>query len=342
MRRLFFAVPLLIAASPQTAAEPPPTVLAPYIHDGAFEPGDYRWLRGEFDGSNANDKANDAAILAWRKRCRVNDMKQTRAELTAMGISAGPSLERIPYRSLICDQVASLPEPLDLRDWEGFARDVTKVQPIAQGFLAGVKLAEQAAAPDSPALGDMLNAKLIGDQVLRRGLDWASGGASDAPVLSLTPQQRGILVSEIAIAMARRDHDNTEWLKGVVASQGWPTRTKVGDSAATVAWLLVQHADADPAFQARALRLMEPLAATGEVNKKNYAYLYDRVMLKLVGKQRYATQLTCRAGQYVPLPVEDDREVDSWRRKAGMGALADYQRQVTKNSGPCSDGPTGS
>jgi hypothetical protein len=35
---------------------------------------------------------------------------------------------------------------------------------------------------------------------------------------------------------------------------------------------------------------MEPLVAQGEVTKQNYAYLYDRIMLKLAGKQRYATQ----------------------------------------------------
>jgi hypothetical protein len=102
--------------------------------------------------------------------------------------------------------------------------------------------------------------------------------------------------SRLGAAMTARDHANTEWLKGIVAERGWPTISQVGEEAAFNAWLLVQHADHDPLFQLRSLRLMEPLVAQGEVTKQNYAYLYDRIMLKLAGKQRYATQVMCRDG----------------------------------------------
>ena len=87
---------------------------------------------------------------------------------------------------------------------------------------------------------------------------------------------------------------------------------------------------------------MEPLVATGEVNSKNYAYLYDRVMLKLVGKQRYATQMTCRAGRYVPEPVEDDRKVEELRRAVGLDTLIDYEQRMIKAAGPCTSTPGGS
>jgi hypothetical protein len=342
MRFLILALPFLIAASAQTPADSPPPALTPYIQNGAFKPGDFHWLRGQFDGANAADKAADASIQAWRKRCRASDLKETRAELASMGIHAGASLDSMPYHTLICDQVATLPEPLDLRDWNGFERDVATVRPIAQAFLAAVDFSEAAAQARTPALGDLLRARVVGEQALRQGLAWANGAAPDTPSPSLTPQQRGILVSEIAMAMAARDHANTELLKRIVAAQGWPTRSKVGDSGSDIAWLLVQHADADPAFQARALRLMEPLVATGEVNSKNYAYLYDRVMLKLVGKQRYATQMTCRAGRYVPEPVEDDRKVEELRRAVGLDTLSDYEQRMIKAAGPCTSTPTGS
>src|SRR3546814_19820645 len=57
----------------------------------------------------------------------------------------------------------------------------------------------------------------------------------------------------------------------------------VGKDASHAAWLRVQHADADAAWQLRALRLMEPLAQMREASRSNYAYLYDRIMLKLAG-----------------------------------------------------------
>src|SRR3546814_4825245 len=82
--------------------------------------------------------------------------------------------------------------------------------------------------------------------------------------------------------------------------KGWPTISAVGEKASHAAWLLAQHADDDPALQVRALRLMEPLAKAGEASKSNYAYLYDLVMLKLAGKQRYATQFGgCETGQAI-------------------------------------------
>lgn len=337
---LALLVPALVAAAP-TPPPAPPAAIAANIRDGRFDPGDYRWLRGGFDGADAAEVAAYQAMLDWRKRCRISDMAETRAELTGLGVNAGAALDSIPYRSLVCDQVATLPEPLDLHDWAGFARDVAVVRPLAQGFLTAVAMGEQVALVEHPDLRDALNMKATGEQTLRQGLSWADDPSTPGgPPLDLTPQQRGILVSEIAIATATRDHANTAWLKGIVAEQGWPKRSQVGESAAKTAWLLVQHADADPAFQVRALRLMEPLVASGEADRKNYAYLYDRVMLKVTGKQRYATQLTCRGGRLVPLPLEDERLTGARRRAVGLGPLAEYAARAAKD-GPCHDPAAG-
>jgi len=107
--------------------------------------------------------------------------------------------------------------------------------------------------------------------------------------------------------MGRLDRANTNWLKQVVAEHGWPTYSLVGEDASRKAWLLAQHADHDPVFQLDVLGLMEPLVEAGEVNKTDYAYLYDRVMLKLIGTQLYATQVTCEDGKRIPRPVPRQR-----------------------------------
>ena len=62
-------------------------------------------------------------------------------------------------------------------------------------------------------------------------------------------------------------------------------------------------------------------------------------MLKLVGKQRYATQLICRNGRFVPQPLEDERLVDARRQEAGMGTLAEYEKRALQEMGPCHDDP---
>ena len=51
----------------------------------------------------------------------------------------------------------------------------------------------------------------------------------------------------------RVDEENTAWFKGVVDKHGWPGRRLVGHDGELAAFLLVQHADRDAAFQKRCL-----------------------------------------------------------------------------------------
>lgn len=333
---LLSVLPLAVLAA---APERPPAGLDPYVREGRLDPGDYRWLRGGFRGATAAEAASYRAIVEWRRRCRVGDMSETRAELAGLGVIAGASLDATPYRTLVCSQAATLPENIDLRDWDGFASDVALVRPIVRGFLAAVGLGEASALGGRQDLRDALNARVVGEQTLRAGLDWAEGSSEGAePMTGLTLRQRGIIASQIATAMKTRDHANTAWLKEIVVTKGWPRRSEVGETAARRAWLLVQHADADPAFQVRALRLMEPLVKTGEASARDFAYLYDRVMLKLIGRQRYGTQLTCGAGGLVPLPLEDEGAVEGRRREAGLGTVAEHVAASLRASGPCAQG----
>lgn len=155
----------------------------------------------------------------------------------------------------------------------------------------------------------------------------------DVPLLP--PKDRALFVMRLGMATTAEDYANTEWLKKTVTEKGWPKISEVGEGAAGEAWLMVQHADADPVFQLQVLRLMEPLVPKGEVSKSNYAYLYDRVMLKLNGKQRYASQMTCDKGKRLPSPLEDEKAVDRYRAEMGMPALTEYMRQMDEMSGPC-------
>ena len=39
------------------------------------------------------------------------------------------------------------------------------------------------------------------------------------------------------------DTDNTNWLKDVISSKGWPTISMVGQAGGEDAWLLIQRAE---------------------------------------------------------------------------------------------------
>ncbi len=80
---------------------------------------------------------------------------------------------------------------------------------------------------------------------------------------------------------------------------------------------------------------MEPLVGAGEVDRRDFAFLYNRVMLKIMGKQRYATQLTCKDGALMPLPLEDASATDRERELVGLGSLNDYKKDTLNEIGPC-------
>lgn len=317
------------------ATTPPPATLQPYIREGRFEPGDYRWMKGRFDDASSAEKAAFDGINRWLEACLAADRMDARAKLGAMGF-ADPRLEGWSYADPLCASVASMPWGMDRRSFVRFAQAVAVARPIADTYLAAVRTAEEAGGPRSPKLTDALLARPLAEQMLRFALGWGEGVMKDAPPLA--PDVKSIVTARLGVALAERDRANTRWLKQVVAERGWPRISEVGEPASAQAWLLVQHADADPAFQLEALRLMEPLAKTGEVSRRNHAYLHDRVMLKLTGKQRYATQLTCEKGRRVPLPLDDERAMPGRRAEAGLEPLAAYLAQMRELAGDCPPG----
>lgn len=126
-------------------------------------------------------------------------------------------------------------------------------------------------------------------------------------------------------------------MKRIVDSVGWPTYTRVGREAGHMAWLIVQHQDADPEFQKHCLRLMEPLVAKGEVSGTDFAYLTDRVAINTGGMQMYGTQMSLVNGKAVPTRLRDPRRVDERRRQVGLGPLDEYIRLIEQMYAPPKD-----
>lgn len=322
-----------------TAETPPPATLAPYVKAGRFDPGDYGWLRGAFADATAARKAEWRALWAWRNQCRSEQLALTRAELAKRGVAATSSIERSNGNGICGSLAYAKPHGNQGDSWPAFQAAVARARPVAQAIVWSAALAQAGADPDEPTTASLLIARPVTDQLLRRSVSWNGGDVAGAP--RLDPAARGVAEGLIWLAISERDHGNTAWLKTTIATQGWPTIAKVGEPASHMAWLLVQHADDDPVFQLDMLRLMEPLAARGEVAKKDYAYLYDRVMLKLAGKQRYGSQMTCAGGRHAPLPLEDAANVDAIRRGMELGTIAENTARMDEAYGPCPPEPVG-
>src|SRR5215475_3850127 len=163
----------------------------------------------------------------------------------------------------------------------------------------------------------------VEDQVFRFALiGWEQASDKESPV------SKGL--RSLADDLSGVDVRNTARLKEVIAKHGWPGKSLVGEDGAFAAWLLVQHADADAAFQKQCLELMKPLLEKGEVNKRNYAYLTDRVLVAEKKPQLYGTQFNSKDGEFIPFPIEDEANVDKRRQAMGLEPLAEYKSRLLK------------
>jgi len=154
--------------------------------------------------------------------------------------------------------------------------------------------------------------------------------SSGPEMSSLTAEQRDAANAELGARMTRIDAANLADLKKLLAIHGWFNRSRFGDAADLQAWLIVQHADGDSAFQADILARLEPLATRGESNPRFFAYLFDRVAVNTNasgkrGLQRYGTQGQCTGpGTWAPHPSEDPDSLDARRARMGLEPLAEY------------------
>jgi len=133
--------------------------------------------------------------------------------------------------------------------------------------------------------------------------------------------------------ITRADAFNTATIKTMLEGRGWFRDDIDGTGAGESAWLIVQHADLAPEFQAEALKLIEKELGAPGVSKSNYAYLYDRVYAQPADreninsrKQRYGTQGRCVGlSKWEPFPVEDPENIDAIRAEVGLGTMAEYK-----------------
>lgn len=132
------------------------------------------------------------------------------------------------------------------------------------------------------------------------------------------------------------DIENTAWMKAVIKEHGWPTADMVGKDGAAAAWLLVQHADEDTAFQRQCLDTMTQLPKNA-VSQQDLAYLTDRVLLAEGKTQLYGTQFTKVDGKLTLRPVEDESQLDSRRSAMGLPPMAEQLKMIKDLYGPSMD-----
>jgi hypothetical protein len=175
------------------------------------------------------------------------------------------------------------------------------------------RAAARASHPEAAELRQDILARVEADQAVRLAL--------------MQKQQQGQQPDSLDAARLQAvDTANTRWLKRVVAVHGWPGRSLVGRDGAQAAFLLVQHADADTAFQAQVLPLLERAYAEGDVEGAHVALLTDRLAAARGQPQVYGSQADIVDGRVVLKPIADSAGVDARRARVGLPPLTEYVR----------------
>lgn len=144
-----------------------------------------------------------------------------------------------------------------------------------------------------------LYGRVARDQMTRLGF-----GAGEKVWGELSPGALARMHARLGRRMCDIDRDNTAWLRADLAANGWYRIS---------------------AFQQEMLVMLEPLAAEGEIERSDFAYLFDRVAVNSGRPQRYGSQGRCvDKGVWAPHDLEAPEQVQALRDENGLGSLAEY------------------
>jgi len=211
---------------------------------------------------------------------------------------------------------------------------------LAEGSAQFEKtLGQSAAALANKGGGKLSKDKDIAD--IQRSITqlWRNDQAARGAYVSLQTEDRTgseYWARQLAAAHSKTvDETSKRYIESLLDRHDWIDRKRFGSEVSDQAWILVQHADDHPEFQALVLQRMESHLKSKGVSKENYAYLWDRVAVNTGRKQRYGTQpdWNCVDGKMALKPLEDPENVDRLRSRMGLNSVAKAMKRM--NSSVC-------
>ena len=129
--------------------------------------------------------------------------------------------------------------------------------------------------------------------------------------------------------MAKIHNQNAKTLDEIIEKIGYPTVAKVGEEASEAAWMVIQHAIAQPEFMKNCLLLLENAVRENQANPKNLAYLTDRIAVFEGKSQLYGTQFDWdENGNLSPNPIDDLAKVNQRRKAIGLNSLEEQTEAI--------------
>lgn len=304
----------------------PPSLLLDQVKDGALSLETLDWLKWRFGTKEEREASQQTR--QWVADQKEIQTDSVRKQLKALGLSAA-KLKPDCYGSRLCGDLDRFLAVSDqAKDTAELDRAIKEIAAVHAAIRHTATIGKQySAATPTAGPAERLRAASLADQLDLAFYSFKPG----VDIWNPSPLAASLFAALGSTLSRKTMMDNASMLKTLVNAEGWPTQSRYSRRTAADAWVIVQHADHDPAFQARILGMMEPLAKKGEVDRESFAYLSDRVMVKLDGRQRYGTQFLCVGGRYEAAPLEKPDQVDRLRSELKMAPLAEYQKMFREH-----------
>lgn len=118
--------------------------------------------------------------------------------------------------------------------------------------------------------------------------------------------------------------ENCVVVKKYFNENSFPGIKENGKDTALQFWAIVQHSDHDIKFQEKVLKAMSKELKKNNVSRRNYAYLFDRVLKNKGEKQLYGTQVSWETGLPTSYPLKYPEKVDQMRKEMGLEPISEY------------------
>ena len=118
---------------------------------------------------------------------------------------------------------------------------------------------------------------------------------------------------------------NLAVVKKYFKENGFPGIRENGKVTSLYFWLIVQHGDTDVAFQSNVLKAMKKELRSNNVNRQNYAYLFDRVRKNKNQPQLYGTQMVWNSkGVHTLYKLQSPGNINKLRAEMELEPIEDY------------------
>lgn len=133
--------------------------------------------------------------------------------------------------------------------------------------------------------------------------------------------------------MAKLHKQNTKILNDIIDQIGYPTIDKVGKEGSEATWLIIQHSIGQPVFMKKCAKLLEEQVPDDQANKKNLAYLTDRIAVFENKPQLYGTQFDWdENGKLSPNNFDNLIKVNLRRNSIGLNSLEKQTEIIRKQA----------